>query len=114
MPKQVKIIDDFSGGENSFVGSRKIQDNELTKLQNLTVGASGVIRSGTVGTAAISATVGNGLDPYPTTISTTIKDGHNLFSFSFLFANSSGLKQMTCSGFTNTSLSTYFFVAPTS
>jgi len=82
MPKQVKIIDDFSGGENSFVGSRKIQDNELTKLQNLTVGASGVIRSGTVGTAAISATVGNGLDPYPTTISTTIKDGHNLFSFS--------------------------------
>ncbi len=82
MPKQVKIIDDFSGGENSFVGSRKIEDNELTKLQNLTVGASGVIRSGTVGTAAISSSVGNGLDPYPTTLSTLIKDGHNLFTFS--------------------------------
>ena len=35
MPKQVKVIDDFSGGLNAFSGSRKIEDNELVKLEGL-------------------------------------------------------------------------------
>ena len=85
MPKQLKIIDDFSGGENSFGGSRKIEDNELVKLQNLSVGANGIIKSGSIGTVLNRAAgngIENGLDPYPSFYASNIKPGHNVFSFS--------------------------------
>ena len=85
MPKQLKIIDDFSGGENSFGGSRKIEDNELVKLQNLSVGANGIIKSGSIGTVLNRSGgngIENGLDPYPSHYASNIKPGHNVFSFS--------------------------------
>ena len=82
MPKQLKVIEDFSGGLNTFSGARQIADNEFVKLEGFSVGANGALRSGTIGTAADSPSVGNGLDPYPTDFNTNETPGHNLFSFS--------------------------------
>ena len=82
MPKRLKVIDDFSGGLNTFSGARQIADNEFVKLEGLSVGANGVLRSGAIGTLATSTAVGNGLDPYPTAFATNNLAGHNLFSFS--------------------------------
>ena len=82
MPKQLKVIDDFSGGLNTFSGAREIADNEFVKLEGLSVGANGALRSGAVGTLVTSSAVGNGLDPYPTLLDTNEVSGHNLFSFS--------------------------------
>ena len=82
MPKQLKVIDDFSGGLNTFSGAREIADNEFVKLEGLSVGANGALRSGAVGTLVTSSAVGNGLDPYPTLFATNEVSGHNLFSFS--------------------------------
>ena len=82
MSKRLKVIEDFSGGLNTFSGSRQIADNEFVKLEALSVGANGVLRSGAIGTSVTSAAVGNGLDPYPTALNTNNLAGHNLFSFS--------------------------------
>ena len=81
MPKQVKVIDDFSGGLNAFSGSRKIEDNELVKLEGLSTGANGTLKSGTIAKLATSAADGNGLDPYPTALAVNEQAGHNVYTF---------------------------------
>tara|TARA_R100001530_G_scaffold38124_1_gene29535 strand:- start:3519 stop:6671 length:3153 start_codon:yes stop_codon:yes gene_type:complete len=78
MPKQTKVIRDFSGGLNTFGNPREIQDNELVVLDNFSVGSQGSLRTCGIGIAATA----DELDPYPTALAANQRPGHNVFSFS--------------------------------
>ena len=45
MPKQLYVINDFSGGINNKKDPRDIADNELSHIQNMSIDALGKIRS---------------------------------------------------------------------
>ena len=78
MPKQTKVIRDFSGGLNTFGNPREIQDNELIVLDNFSVGSQGSLKTCAI---AIAATADE-LDPYPTGLNANQRPGFNVFSFS--------------------------------
>ena len=44
MPKQLYVINDFSGGINNKKDPRDIEDNELSLVQNMSIDALGKIK----------------------------------------------------------------------
>ena len=78
MPKQTKVIRDFSGGLNTFGNPREIRDNELVVLDNFSVGSQGSLKTCAIAIAATN----DELDPYPTSLSANQRPGHNVYSFS--------------------------------
>ena len=45
MPKQLYVINDFSGGINNKKDPRDIEDNELSLVQNMSIDALGKIKT---------------------------------------------------------------------
>jgi len=78
MPRQTKVIRDFSGGLNSFGNERDIEDNEFAVLDNFSVGSGGSLKTSGIAVLATS----DPLDPYPTALAANARPGHNLFAFS--------------------------------
>ena len=72
------MIRDFSGGLNTFGNQRDIQDNELVKLDNFTVGSQGSLSTSGYGVIAS----GDEILPYPSAFNANQSPGNNLFGFS--------------------------------
>lgn len=80
MPKEILKIDDFSGGINTYIAERDIEENQIVKGDNIDVSQAGILKSG--GSARTKAMVDADGDGNTHTIDTEPAAGTGIFTYS--------------------------------